>query len=128
MIYLITCAFVLACPAFSDCGNVQDDGPITVKVRLQESTEIAEFWTPGSPESLPWPAIFIDASFGSRVWSFFTAGDLHGAWMLSVAVPKTDEAPSFEAQGKLSVHVNSFMTDRSVLAAQDTCIVEMEQA
>ncbi|QBF31873.1 hypothetical protein CFI11_11675 [Thalassococcus sp. S3] len=126
MIYLITCAFTLFCPAHTECSENQRQTPSVVKVRVEEGVSVAEFWTPGSPASSPWPAIVSERSIGAKTWTFFTSGDLHGSWMLTVTRPKQTENAQAQAVGTLSFHNNNLLTDMNIMAAEDVCTIKKE--
>ncbi len=95
--------------------------PTEIRARIQDGVSIAEFWTPGAPEHLPWPAAVIETTFGKRSWTLFTAGELQGAWMMTVDRDTGD--------ARLSSHfIIALRGTPGIAAARGTCIIQEEQA
>jgi hypothetical protein len=105
---LLTCAFAGFC-GLAGCGG--QPGDHVVRARLDPDRPMAEFWTSGPPGIEPWPAILQSTGFSRDEWVLFTAGPLHGHWMLTV-VPATGEA-------LLSHHYIAFGPDAR--SARGTC-------
>jgi hypothetical protein len=98
--------FTLLCTFASFCGLSgcpEGQGDHSVRARLDPERPVAEFWTSTEAGIEPWPAILQDVGFAADVWGIFSAGALHGHWMLSVT-PATGDAV-------LSVHSFAFAAD-----------------
>lgn len=86
--------FILVCTFSGFCGLAgcpEGQGNHAIRARVDPEALLADFWTSAEPGLEPWPAIFQETGFAQEVWALFTAGALHGHWMLTV-VPGTGDA------------------------------------
>lgn len=86
--FMLTCTFAGFC-GLSGCPEGPENH--AVKARLDPDSLIAEFWTSAEPGVEPWPAIVQETGISVETWGLFSAGAIHGHWMLSV-VPSTGDA------------------------------------
>ena len=126
-VFAITCIFAGFCAIDLVCEADDTDHEISVKARFQQDRLIAEFWTPGTPTVLPWPAVVSDLTWPSRKWSFFSSGEIQGTWMLTVLPTVTAGQFDPTAKALISMHVSNHIVPSAVMAARGTCSVEEER-
>ncbi|MFY2826636.1 hypothetical protein [Ruegeria sp. MALMAid1280] len=117
-IHLISCIFPMLCPAFEPCENKLEGETVNLKFRMQDDVPIVEFWTPGSPQHMPWPAIVQTHSLPQISWVFFSSGEIHGSWMVTV--------PTGGGDAFVSVHSQAVFAQNSMYASKGACEIQQE--